>query len=120
MSPNVDFHYAYRREKQTLDLSGDVYLKKATLQGGARKVRYFVLTAYLLDNTGKILSYHVIMSWNLPAEMYEWSVSKTLDLPQDCTAIAFGYTGQVSDGKKEAAILDLYYSPASEPSISDK
>ena len=119
-SPNVDFDYAYRLKKQALELSGNVFLKEATLQGGARKVRFITLTAYLLDDTGNILSYHVVLSWNLPGKTYEWSVSQTLDLPKDCTAIAFGYTGQVTDGKKEGTILDLYYNPTSELSISDK
>lgn len=109
-SPHVVFQFAYRLEKHDISISGDVLLKKDVIQG-FEKVYLMVLTAYFLDNIGNIMTNEVVLNWNRPEKIDKWSVSRTFGLPQNVSAMAFGYTGDLRDGMKESAILDLYYVP---------
>ncbi|UCG06284.1 MAG: hypothetical protein JSV83_20615 [Desulfobacterales bacterium] len=97
---DVAIEYAYQQDTQNLQISGVLKLGDY-LTTGFSALEYLTLDIYKLDADGIVLDSELIRTFGYRRYMDylgKMTFNKQLDLPEGTSAIAFGYSGKVTQG----------------------
>jgi hypothetical protein len=97
---DVAIEYAYQQEIQNLQISGVVNLGNY-LTSGFRTLDYLTLDIFALDADGIVLDSELVRTFGYRRDMGifgKMSFNKQMELPTDTAAVAFGYSGRVTEG----------------------
>ncbi len=90
----VSLDYKCQETSGRLALSLDGRLG-AHLKTGFESVEYFHLALFLLDSDGLVLDAKKISLGAYRSEIWEFSLKRSLEIPENTSALAFGYSGKV-------------------------
>ena len=97
---DVAIEYTYQQNSQNLQISGAVQLG-SYLKTGFNILEYFTIDFFMLDADGIVLSSKLILNYGYRRNLDFFEMTAfddNLVLPADTAAIAFGYSGRVTEG----------------------
>ncbi|CCK82339.1 hypothetical protein [Desulfobacula toluolica] len=97
---DVTIDYTHQKKMQNLQISGEVKLRRF-LTMGFGTLDNLTLNLYMLDPDGIVLDSKLIRIFAYRLDFHtlgKMTFNKQFELPADTAAIAFGYSGRVSDG----------------------
>ncbi|SDU50895.1 hypothetical protein [Desulfobacula phenolica] len=97
---DVTIDYTYQKKMQNLQISGDVTLRSYITMGFGT-LDNLTLNLHMLDPDGIVLDSKLIRIFAYRLDFHtlgKMTFNKQLELPANTAAIAFGYSGRVSEG----------------------
>jgi len=96
-TPDLTLAYRYEETGNRFTISGTVYFADA-LQTGFGTLDRFFLKVVLVNGTGTTLVSQSLLTAGYRSPMGRLIFKRSISLPTDTAAMAFGYSGKASDG----------------------
>lgn len=96
-APDLVVNYRYERMGQTLQLTAEVDLT-GHLRNGYTAASNVYLGVHFLDPENKVVASRNFSLSGFRAPIQKWRISRQLEIPSGGNAMAFSYSGRVSEG----------------------
>jgi hypothetical protein len=96
-TPDLVVNYQYRQAGQSLELTAEVNLT-GHLRRGYTSASNVYLGVHFLNAENRVIASRNFSLSGFRAPIRKWRITRRLEVPAEANAIAFSYTGRVSEG----------------------